>query len=205
MRRSTIFSIGLLISFFLPWIDLTFYTLSGYNIPTSLDKLVNVGNAFSGIIRNEDITYKLSYLLYLIPVVSMFNIITNITRKEEKISGMIEFSLGILFTSIIFISTYFLYIEALYKFSFGFYLTAIFSIIGMVSVFLEILSANRKINIKSSKSLIQTEEASFLDKTTLLNQLEQLKTLRENNILTDDIFEQQKEDILVNTRDSAYC
>ena len=74
-----IFSIGLLISFFLPWFTFSFFELSGYSIPFTLDKVISIGTYFE-----EDIgILKLSYVLFLIPICSIYNIFKELTRFSK--------------------------------------------------------------------------------------------------------------------------
>ena len=125
-KTSTFFSIGILISFFLPWIDYVVTRFSAFRIPMALDSLANFGQS-SGI----NMAYaKVSYLLYLIPCFAIYNIVSDLTRKENRWE-INEFGTGITATVILLI----LFLANggnLSIFGIGFYLTAIFSILGLV-------------------------------------------------------------------------
>jgi len=153
ITATTFFSIGLLISFFLPWVDFRFFTVSGYNIPASLEKLLSLGNAlesFGNALENilgsgnattgnnlngsDENLIKLTYLLYLIPVCSAYNIFRDFTQAK-KFRFSIEFILGLIASIlvILFIITRIEDGEGLKYLSFGFYLTAGFSVLGFLS------------------------------------------------------------------------
>lgn len=127
IKPSTILSMGLLISFFLPWFSVPFFDISGFSIPTSIDKFISMGS-FVG----EDMTIlKLSYLIYLIPLTSLYNIIVDIGKVISKYF-LNEFAIG-LFCSL---TIYFLlksYNNDLTRtLGIGFYLTILISVIGLI-------------------------------------------------------------------------
>lgn len=190
MKRNTIFSIGILIAFFLPWIDLTFFTLSGYNIPTSLDKINNVSKVFNSN-DNSDIL-KISYFLYLIPICSAFNIIKDISGYKGSYF-LNEFLFGIIGVILLFIMVNNINEKATSVFSIGYYLTALFSVLGIFSY-----NSNKSEEIQSPQKKEEPKEAVSIsaDKTDLLNQLSQLHSLKEKGVLTEEIYEQQRQEIL---------
>ena len=127
IKPNTILSIGLIISFFLPWFSVPFFDISGFNIPTSIDKIISIGSIFG-----KDMTIlKFSYLLYLIPIVSVYNIIVDFW-KIKSTYFINEFFIG-LFCSV---AIYYLLTELdknLTKtLGIGFYMTIFISIIGLI-------------------------------------------------------------------------
>ena len=82
MNKYTYLSLGLIISFFLPWFDFIIFTVSGFEIPTSIDKLKNVSGLFR---KNEYNNFiNISYVLYLIPLLSTTNIASDFNGKKKK-------------------------------------------------------------------------------------------------------------------------
>ncbi len=75
---SLIASIVLLISFFLPWIDVKIFSLSGYDIPKMLHFLARFK-------EEEDIgvAWKAIYLVYLLPVSSIYLIYAELKKVEK--------------------------------------------------------------------------------------------------------------------------
>ena len=125
-KTSTFFSIGVLVSFFLPWVDYVITRFSAFEIPMALDSFANFGQLFG-----NNITYvKFTYLLYLIPCFAIYNIISDLTKKENR-WGVSEFWTGLTFIAILL----FLVLANggnLSVFGVGFYLTALFSVLGLV-------------------------------------------------------------------------
>jgi hypothetical protein len=114
----TFFSIGLFISFFLPWINYHLFSFCGYDIPIS-EKL-----------KVSDLS-AINYSLYLIPVFAAYNIFSDFT-KSKKLRYLNEFVLGAGASFFISIACS----DSNYMFStFGLWTTAIFSILGLFSKF----------------------------------------------------------------------
>lgn len=191
MKRNTIFSIGVLIAFFLPWIDLTFLTLSGYNIPTSLDKLSNVGKVFKST-SNLDIL-KVSYLLYLIPICSAFNVIKDISGYKGSYF-LNEFVFGIIAVILLFIVVININEKITSVLSIGYYLTALFSVLGVFSF--ERNSKEYENTSYKTKEDIKETTTITNDKNDFLNQLAQLHSLKEKGVLTEEIYEEERQEIL---------
>jgi len=194
MNFRTILSLGLMISFFLPWIDLTFITLSGYNIPLSLDKLATLGDLIK---NNGEASFKISYIIYLIPILSSYNVITALSKKENNLF-VNEFHIGVLCCVIFytFISSFGEKVTSIL--SIGYYLTACISVIGIFEGFVNDLSGTNKKNSKSSNvNKEKSQEISNEEKEGLLKQLEQLHSLKEKEVLTNEIYEQEKNKILI--------
>lgn len=190
MKRSTILSIGLLISFFLPWIDFTILTLNGYEIPLSLDKLSNLNKLLN---KKDDLDiYKLSYFFYLIPICSVYNIIKDFSAIKGSYF-LNEFGIGILSIILLYVGVTNINEKATSVFSIGYYLTGLFSILGFL--------LNNRTKETENNSLASENEnveinISDSDKTNLLNQLSQLHSLKEKGVLTEEIYEQERKEIL---------
>jgi hypothetical protein len=130
----TFISIGLLISFFLPWISfhvfsyVQIFSVSGYNIPITLT------NVYSDSVDTIDaIILKLLYIAYLIPIFAAYNIFKDFTQSE-KLTCLNEFIAGII------ISMYIIIFGVGLKengavLQIGAYTTIIFSVLGLFSRF----------------------------------------------------------------------
>lgn len=191
MSKNTIVTFGLLIAFFLPWVDLTIFTLSGYNIPTSLDKLAYALSIIDDN-NNSDIL-KISYLLYLIPLFSIINIIRDIAgyKKSYLIN---EYLFGILASILVIIIAINTREFSLSILGMGFYLTFILSLIGTI---LNGMPHNKQENTAAElkQNIVQDIQPS-IDKPKLLEQLALLHTLKEKGALSDEIYEQERQEIL---------
>jgi uncharacterized membrane protein YccF (DUF307 family) len=85
----TFFSIGLFISFFLPWVDFhwenfSVFSLSGYDITLSRN-LKNILEILFQDPNNTLVFSIMSPLLYLIPVIAAYNIFTDFTQSKKLI------------------------------------------------------------------------------------------------------------------------
>lgn len=171
-RVEIILLAGILISFFLPWVDFTFFSISGYEIPIRIANLENFSNTFS----NQDQTSPIvlwSYTLYLIPFLSISALILNIIGKQKRVLEKIVASIPIiivLFFYLVFGN------QAFNTFTIGIYLTLFLSI----SLIIYSFTYKKKVeNINESNSEI-------------LTQLEKLYILKEKGALTDDFFEKER-------------
>lgn len=184
MKKTTLLSIGLLIAFFLPWVDLNLITISGYEIPTSLDKLSNLNNLLND--GSESSLIKVSYILYIIPILSIINIVNELSKKKRAFIN--EFQFGIIAVFFIFIIAKQYSEESASFFSVGYYLTALFSLLGFLICLFQ----------KNEDLLYPLNDSNLSNpsKTHLLNQLEKLHSLNEKKILNDEIYQQEKNDIL---------
>jgi len=86
LRIENVCAIGLIIGFFLPWVDIGgFIAISGYQIP----KIINGIGQFRKMAGQETDGVTLVYiLLYLIPILSVVTIIANIYDKNPKIPAL---------------------------------------------------------------------------------------------------------------------
>jgi len=125
-KRATFFSLGLLISFFLPWFDLLLFRLSGFKIPIAYDSLGNIGVLFG----NNMSYMKVTYLLYLLPCCALYNIFIDFLG-HNKSYFLNEFVIGLIFSVIILI----IIVSNDVNLSFlgvGFYSTCFFSVLGIL-------------------------------------------------------------------------
>ncbi len=190
MAKNIFISSVLLIAFFIPWIDFTIFTLSGYDFPTSLDKLA-ILYSFLDASASADI-FKISYFLYLFPLFSVFNIVRYISGYKN--SYLInEYVFGLLATIFLFLIVKYTDTLSTSVFSIGFYLTFIFSLLGSISV-----TTNNAVEKKTNQYNEDTRESTIpeIDKPKLLEQLSLLHTLKEKGALTDEIYEQERQTIL---------
>ncbi len=190
MKKSTFFSIGLLISFFLPWINLTIFSLNGYEIPLSLDKVSGVAKLFDGGDKSDIL--KISYFLYLIPLCSILSIIKDISGNSIFFS-VNEFMLGIIGTSGFFLYLHSINEKAPSYLGVGFYSTVLFSIVGGISYYHNDNKSEKKsiVEIKNPSTTLTLE-----DKNIILNQLSQLHSLNEKGVLPDDVYEKERLELL---------
>lgn len=193
MKLRTIFSIGLLISFFLPWLDIPYFAIVyGYEIPTSLTKLSHL---FISLDSKNIELLKLSYFIFLIPICSVFNIIKELTGL--KVSYFLnEFIFGIIASIILFVLI--IIVDATINIlSLGYYFTALFSVLGICSTYYGRSIKRQDTKVKDAKEEHTQETLSLPEKTNLLNQLSQLNSLKEKQVITEEIYEQEKAEILV--------
>ena len=149
---STVFSLGLLVSFFLPWVvaqinfDCDFgwrFRINGFDIPLFLDKFSNLmyelGNSGDSLMKYSEILMiysKLSYLLLLVPLCSVYNIIVGFygSRKSYFLN---EFAIGLIcvlgLVCAVFVHVPMDIIKRIdfSVLSVGFYLTILFSVAGV--------------------------------------------------------------------------
>ena len=127
-NKRTMFSLGLLIAFFLPWLNFIIFKLSGFRIPIAYDILSSMGSLFG----NAMLYVKLSYLLYLIPICIIYNTLIDLKLLSDKKKYFLnEFVVGLIFSGLIFI----LAVTSEFNLAFfgiGFWLTLLFSILGIM-------------------------------------------------------------------------
>lgn len=127
LKTETILLAGLFVSFFLPWIDLGFMSISGYEIPNRISNLISLANTFSDSSKTPPILMW-AYIVYLIPLLSGLAIILNFNGKHTK-----DLSIGVgIFTLGLFVYSY-LSLGKEFKnifsvFSVGIYATLSFSV-----------------------------------------------------------------------------
>ncbi|MEI7596640.1 MAG: hypothetical protein WCK02_12895 [Bacteroidota bacterium] len=104
IKPITICSIGLLVSFFLPWFNIPILYVSGLNIPHYLDAISTTTSAFLSDNSKTEIL-KLSYLLYLIPCIALYNIYKDFS-SQRKVFLINEFTVSILLILILNVSLF---------------------------------------------------------------------------------------------------
>lgn len=201
MAIKLFFSIVLLISFFLPWIDFGFYSFNGYTLPTSLDKLIAVDRIFTG---SEDFNYlKFSYLLYLIPLCTCFSMIIQITSKGKSVFWG-EFIFGLLGVIMVFLYVFSITEDVVEVFGIGFYLTGIASFVGL---FLPINKVDKQVTAKSGvgSKINVNEDLSYVSTSItqkeLLDELSKLYSLHQKKVIDDEVFENGKQSILLQLKE----
>lgn len=190
------FSFVVLISFFLPWIDFGFYSFSGYNLPSSFDKVITINNFFNS---QENLgLLKFSYLLYLIPVCACVSILMQVIKtKNNYFFG--EFVFGLFGVIILFLYVLSITEEFAGIFGIGFYLTAIASFVGL---FLPVNKSNKKIIANSNSNLTSENNNGFSEisikntQTELLDELSKLYSLHERGVVDDLKFAERKQSLL---------
>lgn len=186
MNRTTLFSVGLLIAFFLPWVDVVFVAYNGYSLPIAIDKfkdIAEVGKIFDINKKVGDVSIlKLSYILYLIPIFCIVNIIRSFNGQKRLSYLLNEFNIGLL--SVLLLYAYLMSIDVKSNvLSVGYYLTAAFSLIGL-------FLPNSIIQKDNNKTA--TNDTTSVDNTNVLNQLTQLHSLKEKGVITEEIYEKER-------------
>ena len=133
-------SIGIIISFFLPWFSDGLFKASGFDIPNYLDKISLFSNILSAVtsVKTEGSgiqLYKLSYLLYLIPIISLYSLYNDF-RSSKMRKALNEYSISLVFLIVIYII---LVVNKLnFQFEIALYITLLLSVIGCVIFFKDI-------------------------------------------------------------------
>lgn len=194
----------LLITFFLPWarwgILVTNLSISGYDIPIRLKELVLTTDLFSRENTDEAmLIVYVSYLLYTIPLFSFATIFFGLNKKNKtsnyfaRLASVIPVLIG---TLAIFIFASKSGFEASKLLDFGFY-AMIF--LGF-SLWANSMWTGRVSVTDTMTSLLQPEtllsEESKIDRSSLLNQLAQLHSLKENEVISESIYEFERKEIL---------
>lgn len=166
---------GILISFFLPWVDLTFFSISGFEVPKRIANLDCLFNAFS----DEDQTSPIvlwSYSLYSIPLLSIIAIILNLIGKQKRVLELTVASIPIIIVLLCFLLFGGEFNQVINYFTIGIYLTLFLSIGLIIFLF---TNKNEVKNNNDSNSKI-------------LSELEKLYVLKEKGAITDDFFEKER-------------
>lgn len=207
MNLRTILSIALLISFFLPWINTPLFTLSAYEIPLSLQKANSVFSFFNDEEEMGNVIMILSIILYSIPILAGYRILKNISKLQPPKYVINEFDIVLVVTVFSFIVLKDFNQSALGFLGVGFYSSFFFSIIAILTSFAEKLGFKKGESIYSGSKNEPEVESNFTNKSDLINQLSQLQILKEKGVISDEVFEQQKAEILdklnpINAQDS---
>lgn len=208
MNLRTILSIALLISFFLPWINTPLFTLSGYDIPISIQKLNNIFTIFDDNNEMANVIIVLMIVFYLVPILAAYRILKNFSKLRAPNYTVSEFSIGLMITILIFLLVKEINENALAFLSIGFYSTFLFSLLGFLNSFSNRVELDKKEYSPSFATSKASVNEDTIDRSDLINQLSQLQMLKEKGVITDEIFEKQKTDILeklnpINVEDST--
>ncbi len=179
MKTTTLLSALLLVAFFLPWVDFSIFIFSGYQLPKAIHQLSSFGGKESPLIF-------LIYSVYLIPIISILNIATDLKLINfSKSFKKIDFYLAL------FVCVYITYTaieRSTNFFSFlgiGFFITAIVAIIGLFNK-----------NDKVIFELPTKVKNSSSENTDVSSQLAQLKSLADQELISQEEYQQKKMDIL---------
>lgn len=118
MKKNTILSICILFAFFIPWYDFYYTIFWGFELPFALTKLLDLDSS----------TLPFFYVIYIIPLFSLFNIIIELSKKEIKWKPN-EYFYGVLFSIFLIMLEL---AEGRFNLSFGFYIVFGSSIIGYI-------------------------------------------------------------------------
>lgn len=166
LKKSTLFSIGLLISYFLPWYSTSIFNFNGYEISICIDKCVLLENFIDINIS----ILKVSYVFFLIPICAAFNIISDIANIKNY-SFLNEFAIGLSSTLILYSIIKLSNVDYTNNLSIGYYLTITFSILGFVfsSQFLQNIF---NIYIKKTKNITNNISFIFIEKLFFFTQIQ---------------------------------
>jgi len=129
-RLLILFSAGLLVSFFMPWLEVLFVSFGGYEIPSALKSLNSVANVVGA---GSSLVY-LGFLLWLVPLMSVLDGYRYVREKSYFIIN--EFWFGLIFSvGIMVVLIYLFGISALYRFgAIGLYITLSCSVCGLLLI-----------------------------------------------------------------------
>lgn len=172
MNIKTLFSFLLIVTFFLPWINIMMFNVSGFEIGAYVSDIYRFISSFDYEVEQEVLIF--AYSLYLIPLFSIVNIILDLTKTKRFIL-INEFFVGFVLT--LFIA--FLIVQAnqnLWEYLFksmgvGYYATFVLSFIGM---FLYSTKHIKPTSISNSKT-----------------EYENLKSMLERGVITEQVFIQE--------------
>jgi len=202
MKVTTFFSIGVLISFFIPWIEIGPLSFNGFQIPQSLDKIVRISHLFQD--RDYDF-FITSYFIYLIPITAVFSIIKDLTT-DRAVYFLNEFSFGVIGVTLVLVLIRKIGLDTSI-FSTGYYLMLILSVFGCISYFFQKQPQTQQPTESNYVQIVnvnaRSNDTEFIpvDKTALFNQLSQLHSLKEKSVITEDIYEQERQAIMNKIRD----
>jgi hypothetical protein len=181
MKLRTLCSLGLMVTFFLPWVAIDAETVSwftGATLPVYFDRIAEALN----IASPKDFNYfDLLYCLYLIPVMAAITIVKDLSGKS-RISPVNEFVLG-LFVLILLHVLVLVWGIPVNILTPSFYLFGIFCAIGTFCYFRDI-------------SLEPGPVSRATKATSILGQLHRLYKMREDNRLSEETFRYQERILL---------
>ena len=124
MKKSTILSGALLLSFFLPWVDFNFIAFSGYDLPRAVSQLMSFGGKSSS---------PLLYAVYLLPLASALKLAGGfkLIQFPENLSK-IDYFLALVVVGFVLYYTYRIPADYLSFLGIGIYATVILAVLGLV-------------------------------------------------------------------------
>lgn len=199
----TILSSLLLISFFLPWISkgvfFTDLSVSGFEIPSKLKQFIDSSDTMSANGENNLEIVYFSYLLYAIPIFSFVSIILGLNKKNNRSNYLsrVASAIPVLVGTLFIVSLIFGRGEDILQYlDIGFYLTILFGLALWLSAIISgrnpIIHPEKEYSSEKATDNGQRE----VDKSSLLTQLSQLHSLKEKNVITEEIYEQERQTIL---------
>lgn len=177
MKKSFIFSLGVLIAFFLPWLTTFLVNMPGYKVPGALRKFSSVAHIFSKTKSAELI--MVSYVVYLVPLFAIFNLIRYFSR-QKRIFWLNEFICGLIAAACILYMAFTYHNHPFKILGAGFYLALLCSVLGLAASIQE---------LRQKDAMPRSREA-------ILAQLAQLQSLKNDGALTESIYEKQRADLL---------
>jgi len=193
-----ILGIIVVISFFLPWLNadtlLEDYTLGGYEIPSKFQVLFNPKD---GTLRTDYYTQIRLLLssIYIIPISALAIIIFGIYRRNKEI----QYVAGILGTIVMLLILGTIFIkkdsndELISHLDIGFYLTIIAGFLLWTSSLMTQASNDLQ---EEEISIIAETEVTKENGNEIYSELLKLQTLREKNVINEDVFERERKKLL---------
>jgi hypothetical protein len=172
MNIKTLFSFLLIVTFFLPWINIMMFNVSGFEIGTYVSDIYRFISTFDYEIEQELLIF--AYSLYLIPLFSIVNIILDLTKTKRLIlinEFFVGFALTLFIAFLILQANQNLWEHLFEGMGIGYYTTFILSLVGMF-----IYSGN-PIKSKSDDN----------SKTEYQN----LKSMLDRGVITEEVFIQE--------------
>lgn len=127
LKYTTALSASLLISFFIPWINWSFFKFSGYDLPPVINSFYPAGRLSIGAYQSVSI----AYLLYLIPLCCVLSIIRDFTGLR-LIPVISEFLAGLILSGVLYYYMDRHDEDMLHSLSTGYYFTVCLSVLGLI-------------------------------------------------------------------------
>lgn len=134
----------LFFAFFLPWVDISVMSFSGYEIPKIIKSIASIGDFFS-LKSDKEISKAVyfAYGLYLIPTLSIAIILVGLTGRNSKILALFTGLLTVGF----FVITYNKFEKKLFHIAgIGLYTTLILGFLLFIASFIPYSSQEQNIN-----------------------------------------------------------
>ena len=191
-------SIVLLLAFFLPWVEINIWNFSidsnACMIPKYLLKYIEpVDDKFPVAL--------LSLFFYSIPILCLIRVYKSFTNQPYK-PAINEFGASIIM-SIFFIISLLAILNKMHQeekivsfIGFGFYINIIATIVGVLCVNESTQAYPSTYNIESNNNIFETEIKNTTNNTDIIKQLSQLFELKEKGILTEEIYNAEKQNLL---------